>query len=342
MLEKTHSVRVANEFLKDEFKGANGIDILLESDGSIDRKMLLNIEDFSNEILKHPQVSKVVGPINILKALNRSIEGKSEQYQVPETDGKVDDIINVFSFFAPDEMDKWISSKKDYMRMHITWNVNGSSESLILIKYLKKKLKEFNITGTITGKSALMVNTNTYLVDIFSKSILFAISAIFLIMLLTFRSIKIALLSLIPNIGPILIGLGLMYYLKISIDFGSVMVASVCLGVAIDDTIHFIFKLQKNKKENENIEAATVLTLANVGRALVVTTVILSLSFASFLLGEIRINRNFGILSIIMLNVALIFDLVLLPAIFILDDKLSFKLKKLLSKDIQRRESPPA
>jgi len=130
------------------------------------------------------------------------------------------------------------------------------------------------------------------------------------------------LLSIIPNIVPISFGAIVLYVLERPLDIGASIVSSIVLGIAIDDTIHIISNFVEKRNEGLSVEDAIVETISLSSPALIITTIILSFSFANFIFATFVPNQNLGILMSCCLTVALICDLTLLPLlIFDLESK---------------------
>jgi predicted RND superfamily exporter protein len=144
-------------------------------------------------------------------------------------------------------------------------------------------------------------------------------------MFLAFRDLKIALISMAPNVIPLTLGTAYMTLTNKPLDIGTAMVCSVCLGIAVDDTIHFLANF-KIFNQNMSVKESMFKTFESCGSALIYTTVVLVLGFGSFIFGQFIPNNNFGMLVIIVLSFALITDLLFLPAclsIFIKEKKAS-------------------
>ena len=132
------------------------------------------------------------------------------------------------------------------------------------------------------------------------------------------------LVSLVPNAVPLLLGSGLLYLLGVNLDIGTVIIASVCLGIAVDDTIHFLANYNRYRNEGASAEQAIGKVFTNTVPALVTTTTVLVAAFGCFVLATFIPNQNFGFFVAVVLSIALITDLTLLPALLMtLDGKKS-------------------
>ena len=139
--------------------------------------------------------------------------------------------------------------------------------------------------------------------------------------MISFKSISLGLMSLIPNVTPLLIGGGLIKLFDLSFDPSLSVVMSISLGIVVDDTIHFIANFQKNKNKNLGLVQNIENVLAQTAPALIITTIILGLGFGSFVLGEFVPNQTVGLFTALILVIALLIDLLILPVVIFLLDR---------------------
>ena len=125
---------------------------------------------------------------------------------------------------------------------------------------------------------------------------------------------KLRWLFILPNIAAILLVVGMMGYMGINIDIGVAISAAVILGIAVDDTIHFFSKYFDAIK-TKTFESAIDYVISHSGNAMILTTFILSFTFAIFAVSSFVPNVNFAIVTVSALNIALLLDLILLPAL---------------------------
>ena len=151
--------------------------------------------------------------------------------------------------------------------------------------------------------------------QLYSLSI--AISVIFVFMILVFRSLKHGLLCMVPNLSPILIVFMTMGLFGIWLDVGTAMIASVGVGIAVDDTIHFYSAYLRRKKAGNSMAYSLMRAYQHEGRAIIITSIILATQFFIIGLSDFLPTRNFGLLSGLNIVTVLIYDLVVLPALIV-------------------------
>jgi uncharacterized protein len=148
-------------------------------------------------------------------------------------------------------------------------------------------------------------------------SILITITVILFMIGALFRSIRYALLSFLPNVLPVAATLGVMGYLGINLDVATVLVASVALGVAVDDTIHFLYKFRAVLAETGDPEAAVRATLTTTGRAIASTSLVVTLGFSVLCLASIKTVALFGLLLCVAMLAALAAEFLVTPALLL-------------------------
>ncbi len=165
-----------------------------------------------------------------------------------------------------------------------------------------------------SGKQYLFTNMFRTFSNTLIVSLGLALSVITILIGFVFRSVRIAAVSLIPNVLPLLVPLGAMGLLGIPLDGPAVLVVTVALGVCVDDAIHFLTKYTKNRKKGLPVDESFNATFEQVGAALTWTTVILTLGFTVLAFSNFRPNMLVGLLGAIMIALAWVADLLVMPA----------------------------
>ena len=137
-------------------------------------------------------------------------------------------------------------------------------------------------------------------------------------MILLFRSFKVALISMVPNLVPILLTLGTMGLLDIPLNIATAPVAAIALGIAIDDTIHFLVRFRREFDKGRNYSKAIENTLLSVGKPILVTTIVLTAGFCILLFSNFQPTQNLGVLISFAVISAVFADLIVLPVLLLL------------------------
>ncbi|MBG08567.1 MAG: hypothetical protein CME68_07400 [Halobacteriovoraceae bacterium] len=320
-------LKKANDFVLKKLGGTGGPEIVIESgspEGIKSPDFLNKVEKLQSWIDSNPRVNKTVSVVNILKSMNRSLNGGDQQYyKIPETKKGVAEQLFLYTMSLPQGMDinNRVTLDNSEIRLSILWDLLDSKTSLETIEKIEKKANEIGLKAYATGKLPLYQRMDGYVVKTFFSSITMALILVTVLLIVIFKSFKFGLLSLIPNVYPLVLGAGAMQLMGKNIDLGTALVTSVCLGIAVDDTIHFLTNLNRRLKKSNDLEYCLAQVLTFTGPALIFTTIILVAGFGVLAFADFVPNYNFGVLSVLVLITALITDLVLLPAVLIRLDK---------------------
>ena len=174
-----------------------------------------------------------------------------------------------------------------------------------------KNLKEFKVNG-------LLILYNNMLQSLFSsqiKSLGFVILSIFLMFIILFKSLEISILGIIPNIIASSIILGLIGLFRIPLDIMTITIAAITIGIAVDNTIHYLYRYRENFKKTMNISAAIQLSHNNVGYAVLTTSITIAFGFSVLTLSNFIPTILFGIFTSLAMIIAMVGVLLTLPSL---------------------------
>ncbi|TWT84863.1 multidrug efflux system subunit MdtC [Planctomycetes bacterium CA13] len=180
--------------------------------------------------------------------------------------------------------------------------------------YIREHFNTPEISVQYTGHVKLYDDMRKYIVDAQIRSLTLAAVMITILMCVLLRSWKLGLFSMIPNVLPIFCGLALMSVLEIRLDPGTVMIASVALGLVVDDTCHFLVSVRSHMSGGETLEQAIEKSMSSAGRAIIATSLILASGFSVLVFGSFAPSMYFGVITAAVIVIALVADLVVLPA----------------------------
>ena len=329
--KKNNHFRKSHAEVKKHFGSSSTLEIVFSSpknQKSTDPKFLKKIEEFEKWALKQSYVVKSFSLLNILKTLNKSFnEDKESFFKVPSSKKAISSLLLFYRMGLPSEhnRNRFINFDDNILRMTLITKLESSKEGLKAISALNKKIKELQIQGQVTGKIPLFHELTPYVFKTFWKSFLLALAIISLILMVTLKSITLGLLALIPNLFPILIGGSLYYLFGIQLDMGSALIASFCLGISVDDTIHFLFDYKKNagtKQLKENFQDI----MGHTFPPLFYTSMVLMAGFASFATANYIPNIKFGLMVAVILVIALFADFIILPSLLFFKNKHDHKI----------------
>ncbi len=320
----------AQRFMEDHIGGAIGPEIVISSgaaDGIKDPDFLRRVEAFQEWLDEQTYVTKTISIVDVLKQVNRSLHGDDPAfYRLPETRSEIAQQLFLYTMSLPQGMDlnDRVTIDRDAIRLTVLWTLQTSKESVAEAARMEEKAAELGLDAVVTGKMMLYRSMNDHVVRSYLSSFALALLAIAVLLIITLRSVKLGLLSMIPNIVPLVLGAGMASLLDKPLDIGTVLVTSVCLGIAVDDTIHFLSGFHRWLEAGYDRATAVAMVFTHTGPALLVTTLVLVAGFGTFVFASYMPNVNFGILTALILSTALVTDLLLLPALLLRRDRSGF------------------
>ena len=181
---------------------------------------------------------------------------------------------------------------------------------------------------TITGTTQMFIRGNEYLIKNLLTSLAIAFVVIAFIMGLLFRSVKMVIISLVPNILPLIMVAGVMGYLGIPLKPSTALVFGVAFGIAVDDSIHFLARFRLARKLGDSVKQAVSNSFKDTGVSMIYTSIILFFGFVIFTASSFGGTQALGLLTSMTLGIAMFSNLVLLPALLITFNPNEIKLKK--------------
>jgi uncharacterized protein len=289
------------------------------ADGIKNAEILAHLDALQDYAGNSPIVKKTYSVGDILKDVNQSFHGDDPAYyRLPDSNELIAQYLLMYEISGGGELEDYLSG--DYRRTTLELRVDLTDSSRIkaLIDDLERYLVDHPAPGAqveITGIGLLWIKMADYIAQSQLWGYGLAFSIIALVLCLAFRSVKVGLLAMIPNLFPALLVLGVMGWQGAHLDYFRLLLATVAIGIAVDDTVHITTRIRREFLRCGNYEEAIRISLMSVGRALVITTVILTLSFLVFLASDMAVLANFGTLLSITMVTALLADLFLLPAL---------------------------
>jgi predicted RND superfamily exporter protein len=318
-------IRKSSNFIMDNLTGIGAYEMILDS-GEIDG---IKNPKFLHTLVKFYSDYKQKFPKNIrnLKSIKKIIEKYNKIWNndmnIPDSKKLISQYLLLYNMSVPKGKDitDMIDFNQQKLRVNISVNLVETSQNLKMINYIKKWWLDTDYKVTVTGKMVI----TTYLESEVTNTIIYSLGItlimVTLMMLIIFKRISILWILIIPNLLPVILVLGLMGWLKMNIDMGVAITGAIIIGVAIDDTIHFMFKYFEAKKVKNKIEDILNEVFMYAGKAIFFTTIALSISFGILIFSDFLPNKNFAIVTSSALIIALVLDLFLLPSLLFIFDK---------------------
>ncbi len=266
-------------------------------------------------------VPKIFSILDILKDMNQTLnEDKAEFYSIPESRDLIAQLLFLYELSGGNELYQWVDDEFSMLRAQIELYQFETNEISYELQELQSMAEELFPGGEIrfVGDAVQFAEMNDMVVFAEIKSFLIALVIIAILLSIVFSSIKTGLIGLIPNIAPVLVIGGIMGYFGFSLDLITMIVMPMLLGIAVDDTIHFINQIKYEFEMTGNYRQAINNAFTSIGLTLTMTTVILSFGFGVFTTSLISAFRNVGFLAPLGLLTALIADYLMTPALMII------------------------
>lgn len=260
---------------------------------------------------------------SLLDTIKRYNKILNDSETVPNERNLVAQYLLLYSMGLPQGME--ITDQMDFeqrkFRIQVLTNIVDTSKDMKMINFAKTWWEKTPYKLTITGQTVMYASMQHDITNTLIYSLSLTILIVSLMMLLIFKRIKILWILLLPNLLPVVLVIGIMGWLGLTIDMGVAIAGAIIIGVAVDDSIHFLVKYFDARKRGLSMEETFDEVLTYAGRAILFTTIVLSLSFSVFSFSAFTPNQNFGTVTAIALVIAVIVDLLYLPALLHMADK---------------------
>lgn len=299
-------------YIDQVLSGSSSIDILIQSPVEDTFRSIDNLEALHAiraQLLAHPLIRKVNTLLDPLQLLNTALHGPDRP--LPETQSALSQSLLFLEFSRGDSQNDVLSPYVDFTytttRLSCITQQLSSDETRDLIQWLQQTIiAPPNTTVTTTGTAVVFHGVNESILRTQLIALGITMGMIFLILWYCF-GLKLAVLGIIPNALPILVTASVGIALKIQMDIASVLIASISLGICVDDTIHVLDYYHES--------GDTLATMRVVGRAICITSLLFSIGFLAFTTTDLVLLQKFGALSCLAIALAWVSDLIVLPAL---------------------------
>ncbi len=315
------------KFFENQFEGIMPLEILIDTKrpkGVLKLPTLKRMDELSQTISEIPELSKPISIVNLVKYSKQAFyNGSPKYYQIP-TSNERNFILPYASSFGDKAglMDSYVDSTGQYARMTTFMQDIGTDRMEKVENNLNTKINALfpkeNYNVTLTGKALVFQKGTDYLVTNLMISLSLAILLIALFMAWMFRSFKMILISLIPNLLPLVITAGLMGFLGVPIKPSTILVFSIAFGISVDDTIHFLAKYrQELKRTGWKIKTSVYASVRETGLSMFYTSIVLFFGFSVFMVSSFGGTIAMGGLVSATLMFAMFANLLLLPSLLL-------------------------
>jgi hydrophobe/amphiphile efflux-3 (HAE3) family protein len=323
-----NEIRRATEKIDHELRGTLNLEVIIDAgnENELYNPALLKRIDKAaadTESLEFEEVfvGKAWSLATILKEINQALnENRSDYYRIPSNRDLIAQEFLLFENSGSDDLEDVVDSQFSKARFTIKGPFKDAVKYNRLIDTVNRYFDE-NFPGetiTLTGLMVLMSRTVSNAAVSMARSYVIALIVITALMIFLIGRFRIGLLSMIPNLAPILLMLGVIGATPFKMDLFTMMVASIAIGLAVDDTIHFMHNFRRYYEQSGDPKQAVYETLHTTGRAMLVTTIVLSIGFFIFVFASMNNLFAFGVLTAFTILMALAADYLVAPALMVL------------------------
>lgn len=313
-------------FFENNYSGIRPFEMAIytkDSSSIFNYEVMLQMEKVENYLYKNYEAGFILSPVSIIKSVNKAIHGgSSKYYKMPSSVSKHNSLIKKLqrkNFKR--QLSKFVNKNNSVCRFTGKMDDIGSKK----VKEKNENFKQFfeseintNLIGyKMTGTALLVDKNNEFLATNMILGLSIAFLLIALLIGVIFRSIKMAFLSIIPNVIPLAFIGGLMGYLGTNINMSTSIIFTIAFGIAVDDTIHFLSKFKIEQRKGKSLIYSLKRTYMSTGKAIILTTLILCGGFVSLIFSDFKSTFLIGIYVGLILFVAVITDLLLLPVLLL-------------------------
>jgi hypothetical protein len=323
--DESYDVRIASDFAEENMSGLDRIEYSLESGetGGINNPdYLMTVAKFTEWYREQPKVVHVSTISDKMKRLNRDMHGSDEAYyRIPEQRDFAAQYLLLYEMSLPFGLDlnNQMNVDKSATRMVITLRDMTAIEIRELDEMAREWLSDNAPESMYTygsGISMMWAHITGRNIKSMINACFWALVLISGILMFAFRSVRIGLLSLVPNLAPAFMAFGLWRIIKGEVGLGLSVVVTMTIGIVVDDTVHFLSKYLRARRE-QYIDSPGAIRYAfdNVGSAMWITTTALVAGFMVLTLSGYKMNFDMGLMSAITITLALALDFLFLPAL---------------------------
>jgi len=291
-----------------------------EPGAALSAELLREIEAFEEYLNTFPEIHKTVSLTTLIKEVHESMSPEAAAIDaLPDHDPLIAQYMLLLEITDPDAASRLVDF--DYTKIRLTSNIEDAGSYRInemlteINEWLQQRFP--NETIYVSGTSVLVADLTGNIVSSLQNSIILAFILIGLIMGWLFKDWKLTIISLVPNLVPLVITAGVMGYLGVDIKPSTAVIFTIAFGIAVDDSIHFLARLRVEIGRTANLREALAITTEKTGRAIVLTSIILATGFGTLATSAFTSTMLMGTLTCLTILTALLSDLFLLPSLLL-------------------------
>ena len=301
------------KYVDENFGGILPLEIVISSPDSniLSIDFLKKAEVFEQRLRSLDEIKKSISLVDHLKVINNALNPEQGMI-IPLSDEEIEDYLydydNASSLYKDDGSKYRISCRVGNIKSKVAEELQLNIQNEFSKIFDKEEV-------LVTGSTLLSLRTGRFLVRDLTNSFMLAFGIIFVSMIILFKSLRLSFIAILPNVIPLMAAAAVMGFSGIKLRPSTAMTFSIALGIAVDDTIHFLARFKQELKKSNVTSIAVSNAILSTGRPIIGTTLVLSMGFFVLYFSEFVPNHEFGILGTIILVVALLASLFLLPVL---------------------------
>lgn len=324
-----HSISKSTRIIEERLVGVGSLEIIIDGagrDALKDADTLRQIKRLQNWVDALPEVDRSFSMADLVEEMNWAFHSENPEYRAVPTDSKL--LSQLLLIYDGQDLNELVNAEYQRARILLNLNVHGANETRGVIEKIKNHLASEKYPGLkfdFAGFGRQFSDQQELLVIGQLHSFAGAFGQIFLIMLFLWRSLPSAVISMLPNLAPLTVVFILMGALGVYLDMATVLIASVLLGITVDDTIHFFHQYQERRKKGRGVVFSLARSFEASGRAVVAISLLLVAQFFLLVGSDFEPTSHFGLLTATGLLAGQVFELLLLPALIVLWSRVKMK-----------------
>lgn len=288
-----------------------------EDAGVLSPEIIQKVDSLQQFLATFPEIHKSISFTDVIREIHSVMEPETKAGALPDSRELIAQYQLLFELTGNERLDRFIDFSQQKTRIAVLSEDVGSYR----MNQIRKELTQFtenlfqDTRVVITGTTMLVASLTANIVTSLAYSIILAFLFISVIMAILFRNKKLVLISLLPNVIPLLLTAGVMGFLGIDIKPSTAVIFTIAFGIAVDDSIHFLARFRIETLRGKSLDEAVRITTEKTGRAIILTSAILLVGFGVLGTSSFESTQYMGLLTCLTIFNAIIADLVFLPAL---------------------------
>ena len=311
---------VSNEFMQSRLRPSSSIEVMVKTsnnDSPFDQNLINNLIKTEKVLQSYSNGANSTSLLSIIRTAHREIVGKEATF--PLENDETAQLLFLAEIADPELVHRFVTPDRKLLRISAPYDITAPSQvaqrDFKAIRHSLENIFQQREDFILTGLSSLTSHLGNLILDSQITSFSTAFITIFIVIFIFIRSFGLGLLGMIPNVFPVVMILGFMGFYGINLDIATAMIASIVLGISVDDTMYFLVHYKKARLEGKNVRDAVAFTFDVAGKPALFCAVILAIGFFVLGFSKFQSLAIFGFLSGYAVLFAAIAELVLMPAV---------------------------